>query len=75
MPLVTIDVLKNAWTSSKKNDFIAKVTEAMVDVAGEPLRQVIWVKLAEVDEGQWAVGGQRLTAEIVHSMGGNSKAA
>ena len=75
MPLVTIDVLKNAWTSSQKNDFIAKVTEAMVDVAGEPLRQVIWVKLAEVDEGQWAVGGQRLTAEIVHSMGGNSKAA
>lgn len=75
MPLVTIDVLKNAWTSSQKNDFIAKVTEAMVDVAGEPLRQVIWVKLAEVDEAQWAVGGQRLTAEIVHSMGGNSKAA
>ena len=75
MPLVTIDVLKNAWTSSQKNDFIAKVTEAMVDVAGEPLRQVIWVKLAEVDEGQWAVGGQRLTAEIVHSMGGNSTAA
>jgi 4-oxalocrotonate tautomerase len=75
MPLVTIDVLRDAWTPSQKNDFIERVTEAMVDVAGEPLRQVIWVKLAEVDQGQWAVGGQRLSAETIHSMGGNSRAA
>lgn len=75
MPLVSIDVLKDAWTSAQKHEFIEKVTEAMVDVAGEPLRQVIWVKLAEVDQGQWAVGGQRLSAEMIHSMGGNSRAA
>lgn len=75
MPLVTIDVLRDAWTSSQKHQFIAKVTEAMVDVAGEPLRQVIWVKLTEVDQGQWAVGGERLSAEMIHSMGGNSRAA
>jgi 4-oxalocrotonate tautomerase len=47
----------------------------MVEVAGEPLRQVIWVKLSEVDGGQWAVGGQRLSAAMIHSMGGNSRAA
>lgn len=75
MPLVTIDVLRDAWTSSQKHAFIEKVTEAMVEVAGEPLRQVIWVKLSEVDGGQWAVGGQRLSAAIIHSMGGNSRAA
>lgn len=75
MPLVTIDVLRDAWTSAQKHDFIEKVTEAMVEVAGEPLRQVIWVKLAEVDQGQWAVGGQRLSTEMIHAMGGNSKAA
>jgi 4-oxalocrotonate tautomerase len=75
MPLVTIDVLQGAWTPAQKHEFIAKVTEAMVEVAGEPLRQVIWVKLAEVDQGQWAVGGQRLSAAMIHSMGGNSMAA
>jgi 4-oxalocrotonate tautomerase len=47
----------------------------MIQVAGEPLRQVIWVKLSEIEEGQWAVGGQRLSAAIIHSMGGNSRAA
>ena len=75
MPLVTIDVLRGAWTSTQKHEFIEKVTEAMVEVAGEPLRDVIWVKLAEVDQGQWAIGGQRLSAEMIHSRGGNSRAA
>jgi 4-oxalocrotonate tautomerase len=75
MPLVTIDVLRDAWTTGQKNEFIEKVTEAMVEVAGEPLRQVIWVKLDEVDQGQWAVGGQRLSATLIQSMGGNSKPA
>ena len=75
MPLVAIDVLRDAWTPSQKHDFIEKVTEAMVEVAGEPLREVIWVKLTEVDQGQWTVGGQRLSAEMIHAMGGNSRAA
>jgi 4-oxalocrotonate tautomerase len=75
MPLVTIDVLKGAWTSKQRHDFIEHVTEAMIQVAGEPLRQVIWVKLCEIEEGQWAVGGQRLSAAMIHSMGGNSRAA
>ena len=75
MPLVTIEVLKDAWTADQRHNFIEQVTEAMVEVAGEPLRPVIWVKLAEVDQGQWAVGGNRLSAEMIHSMGGNSRAA
>jgi 4-oxalocrotonate tautomerase len=75
MPLVTIDVLKDVWTAAQRHAFIEKVTEAMVEVAGEPLRGVIWVKLAEVPQGEWAVGGQRLSAEMIHSMGGNSRAA
>lgn len=75
MPLVSIDVLRGVWTSGQKQDFIEKVTEAMVEVAGEPLRQVIWVKLSEVEQGEWAVGGKRLYAETVYSMGGNSRAA
>lgn len=74
MPLVSIDVLRDAWTSAQKHAFIEKVTEAMVEVAGEPLRQVVWVKLNEVDQGQWAVGGERLSAAAIHSMGGNSRA-
>jgi len=38
MPLVTIDVIKNVFTPSQKQDLIDRVTEAMISVEGEALR-------------------------------------
>ena len=68
MPLVTIDVIKDVFTTAQKHDLIDKVTEAMVEVEGEALRPVTWVRINEVEQGDWAVGGQRLTAAAVHAM-------
>lgn len=75
MPLATIEVIKDVFTSAEKHELIAKVTEAMVAVEGEALRPVTWVRLVEIDQGNWAVGGQRLTAAAVHAMAGKSQAA
>jgi 4-oxalocrotonate tautomerase len=75
MPLVTIDVIKNVFTSEQKQDILDKVTEAMVAVEGEALRPVTWVRINEIAEGHWAVGGKRLTAAIVRDMAGEAKAA
>jgi 4-oxalocrotonate tautomerase len=74
MPLVTIDLIKNVFTTDQKRDLIEKVTEAMISVEGEALRPVTWVRIMEVEEGDWAVGGQLLCAENVHAMQ-RSKAA
>jgi 4-oxalocrotonate tautomerase len=74
MPLVTIDLIKNVFTTDQKRDLIEKVTEAMISVEGEALRPVTWVRIMEVEEGDWAVGGQLLCAEKVHAMQ-RSKAA
>ncbi|MGE0830751.1 MAG: tautomerase family protein, partial [Hyphomonadaceae bacterium] len=38
MPLVTIDVIKDVFTPSQKQDMIEKVTEALIAVEGEALR-------------------------------------
>jgi 4-oxalocrotonate tautomerase len=75
MPLVTIDVIKDAFSPEKKQELIEKVTEAMIEVEGEQLRPVTWVRIVEVEQGDWAIGGQRLNAAAVHSMGGKLKAA
>jgi 4-oxalocrotonate tautomerase len=75
MPLVTIDIIKNVFTPGQKRDLIEKVTEAMISVEGEGLRPVTWVRIMEVEEGEWAVGGQRLYASTIHAMTENSKAA
>jgi len=75
MPLVTIDVIKDVFSPEKKQELIEKVTEAMIEVEGEEMRPVTWVRIMEVEQGDWAIGGQRLTAAAVHSMGGKLKAA
>jgi len=74
MPLVTIDVIKNVFTPSQKQDLIDKVTEAMIAVEGESMRPVTWVRINEFEQGDWAIGGKRLKAADVHAMAG-SKAA
>jgi 4-oxalocrotonate tautomerase len=74
MPLVTIDVIKDVFTSSEKQLLIAKVTEAMVAVEGEALRGVTWVRINEFESGDWAIGGQALTAIDVQTMAGKVSA-
>ena len=47
MPLVTIDVIKDVFTPKQKQELIAKVTEAMIQVEGENMRPVTWVRIDE----------------------------
>jgi len=68
MPLVTIDVIKDVFSPEQKQQIIEKVTDAMVEVEGESLRKVTWVRIAEFEGGDWAIGGQRLGAADVIAM-------
>ena len=68
MPLVTIDVIKDVFTPDQKADLIEKVTEAMIEVEGENMRQVTWVKINEIAGGDWAIGGKRLGVADVHAL-------
>ena len=75
MPLVTIDVIKDVFTDEQKGEIIENVTEAMIAVEGEAMRGVTWVRIMEVEQGDWGIGGQRLTAADVHAMAGHKEAA
>lgn len=75
MPLVTIDVIKDVFTADQKRDMIESVTEAMIKVEGEAMRPVTWVRIMEVEQGDWAIGGQRLDADAVHAMTASAQAA
>ena len=68
MPLVTIDVIKDVFTPKQKQDLIAKVTEAMIQVEGENMRGVTWVRIKEFEGGDWAIGGQALAAADVRGL-------
>jgi 4-oxalocrotonate tautomerase len=68
MPLVTIDVIKDAFTPAQKKELLSKVTEAMVAVEGENMRPITWVRINEVEGGDWAIGGKALRASDVHAL-------
>jgi 4-oxalocrotonate tautomerase len=68
MPLVTIDIIKSVFTPEQKRELIANVTEAMIAVEGEAMRPVTWVRIHEVEQGDWGIGGQLLRAADVHAM-------
>jgi len=68
MPLVDIQLIKGVFTPEQKKTMISKVTDAMVAVEGEKMRQVTWVRVQEIESGQWAIGGNPLTADAVKAM-------
>jgi 4-oxalocrotonate tautomerase len=68
MPLVTIDVIKDVFTPEEKRELIHGVTEAMIAVEGEGLRDKTWVKINEIEQGDWAIGGTLLGAAAVQAL-------
>ncbi len=68
MPLVTIDLIEDVFTTDQKADLIDRVTEAVIAVEGEALRSVTWVRINEFAGGNWAIGGQKLSAKEIHAM-------
>lgn len=68
MPLVNVQIIENVFTPEQKKEIIQKITDTMVSIEGEALREVTWVKIDEVKEGNWGIGGQTLSAADVHNM-------
>ncbi len=68
MPLVTIDVIKDVFSPAQKRALIDKVTQAMIEVEGENMRPVTWVRIKEFEGGDWAIGGKALKASDVHAL-------
>lgn len=68
MPLVDIHVIRGVFTPDQKRTMIERVTDVMVAIEGEPLRGVTWVKVNEVESGEWAIGGKPLTADYVRAL-------
>ena len=60
--------------SAETNNVYPRVTEAMIEVEGEAMRPVTWVRIKEFAGGDWAIGGKALQAADVQALG-KAKAA
>ena len=68
MPLVQVKVIEGVFSDAQKQAMIEKLTDAMVSIEGENLRQVTWVTIEDVKSGEWGVGGNALTTEAVKAL-------
>ncbi len=68
MPLVDIQLIEGVFDKNQKNKMISKITEAMVEIEGESMRGVTWVRVHEVASGNWGIGGKALTTADVKAL-------
>lgn len=68
MPLASIKVIKGVFTDAEKQQMIERVTDALVTIEGECLRDKTIVIVEETQSGDWGIGGKALTAEYVRRV-------
>lgn len=68
MPLLNVKLIEGVFTPAQKQEIIRKLTDTMVSIEGENLREVTWVVIEEVKSGDWGVGGKGLTTNDVKAL-------
>ena len=73
MPLVDIEVIEGVFDDAQKAQMIRKVTDAMVEIEGEVMRGVTWVRVHEVASGEWGIGGRGMTVADIRALQAGGK--
>jgi 4-oxalocrotonate tautomerase len=73
MPLIDVQLIEGVFDKSQKQAMIRKITDAMVEIEGEAMRGVTWVRVLEVASGNWGIGGKGLTTADVKALQANGK--
>ena len=68
MPLVQIKLIEGVFSEAQKKEMIKKITDTMVSIEGENLRQVTFVIVEEVKSGDWGIGGKAMTTTDVKAL-------
>lgn len=68
MPFASVKVIQGVFSPAEKQRLIENVSEAIIEVEGEGLRDKTVVVVEETQSGDWGVGGAALTTEIVRGL-------
>jgi 4-oxalocrotonate tautomerase len=70
MPLVQVKVIEGVFSEAQKKEMVKKLTDTMVSIEGENLRQFTVVIVEEVKSGDWGIGGKPMTTAEVKAVQG-----
>jgi 4-oxalocrotonate tautomerase len=68
MPLITVKLIEGVFSSDQKQQIIERLTDAMVTIEGENMRQVTWCVVDEVKSGDWGIAGNAVTVDHVRAL-------
>ncbi len=68
MPLIQVKVIEGLFTTPQKREIVERLSEAMIEIAGEGVRRITWCIVEEVPSGDWGVGGQALATDDVRVL-------
>jgi 4-oxalocrotonate tautomerase len=74
MPFVNVKVIEGVFDADQKRRIVERLTDTMVEIEGESMREVTWVVLEEVRSGDWAIGGKALSTEDVKALAAGATA-
>ena len=64
MPIINVKIIENVFDSAQKTELISKLTDTVESIY-PGLRDVTFVTIEEVKEGDWGIGGKSINAMMV----------
>ena len=68
MPFINVKLIEGVFTPAQKQEIVRKLTDTMVGIEGENMRQVTWCVVEEVKSGDWGIAGNPLRTEDVKAL-------
>lgn len=65
MPFIHVRAMEGAWSPKQRRELVRRITEAVVDIQGEGLRQSTLVLWDDIKSGHFAIGGAERTTALV----------
>ena len=70
MPIVEVKLIERVFSDEEKRQMIERLTDVMVSISGEALRQSTHGVIEDIKSGEWGIGGRPITTEMVQGMAG-----
>jgi 4-oxalocrotonate tautomerase len=68
MPFINVKLIEGVFDADQKREIVERLTDTMVGIEGENMRDVTWVVVEEVRSGDWGMGGKALSTEDVKAL-------
>jgi len=68
MPLIQVKVIEGVFSAEQKQEMVKRLTDALVSIEGENMRQVTVCIIEEIKSGDWGFGGKPVTTADVKAL-------